>query len=232
MIEAYITEEEICIKRRPAEFSAWVKRKFDEISQKPEGKDAVRFRKGLCKVLVEEVYAMSIWATHLFSEHDPVLLQPVLGNQSYDALIWDLSTLPPVARRLEITQAHEGETTHLRNLMLYRDGSAWGSAQLEKKGTKRTGIEITVKDIPTAYNDYLENAIFLIRDAVRNKAQKNYSSDTDLLVMFEDNHIVRDSPIVDSINALFDEEISKMNLPFRRIYFVGWSKHTFLAREK
>lgn len=232
MVEPYVTEEEICIKRRPAKFSAWVKRKFDEVSQNPEGKNAVRFRKGLCKVLVEEVYAMSIWATHLFSEHDQVLLEPVLGNQNYDALTWDLSSLPPVARRLEITQAHEGEITHLRDLKLYRDGWAWGSAKLEKKGTKRTGIEIIEKYIPAAYNEHLNNVICLIRDAVRKKARMDYSVDTDLLVMFEDNPIVRDSPIIESLNALFDEEIAQMEFPFSRIYFVGWSKHTFLAREK
>lgn len=230
MTEPYVTAEEICIKRAPAELLAWVEGKFDEISKKPGGTDAVRFRKGLCKVLVEEVYAMSIWATHVFSEHDPVLLEPVLGNQNYDALVSDHSSSPVAVRRLEITQAHEGETTHLRNLMLDRDGWAWGSAKLEKKGTKRTGIEIKVKRALTAYDEHLEQAIRLIRDAIRKKAEKSYSDGTDLLVMFEDNPIVRDSPIIESLNTLFDEEIAQMGLEFSRIYFVGWSKQTFLAR--
>ena len=68
------------------------------------------------------------------------------------------------------------------------------------------------------------------RDAIRKKAGKSYSDGTDLLVMFEDNPIVRDSPIIESLNTLFDEGIAQMGLPFSRMYFVGWSKQTFLAR--
>ena len=224
--EQYVTAEEICVKRRPAEFLAWVEAKFDEIARKPGGRDAIRFRKGLCKVLVEEVYAMSIWAGHLFSKHDPVLLEPVLGNQNYDALVADLSSSPAVIRRLEITQAHEGEAAYLRNLMLCRDGWAWGSAKLEKKGTKRTGIQIVL----TAYDEHASKALRLIRNAIKKKSKRHYLDDTDLLVMFEDSVIVRDSPIIESLNALFDEEITQMKLPFSRIYFTGWSTQTFLAR--
>jgi hypothetical protein len=95
-----------------------------------------------------------------------------------------------VIRRLEITQAHEGEATHLRNLMLYRDGWAWGSAKLEKTGTKRTGIQISIKRALTSYDEHLARAIRLVRDAVQRKSQKHYLNGTDLLVMFEDSKIV------------------------------------------
>jgi len=231
MVKQYITAEEICVKRSPADFSAWVQAKIHEIALQPEGKSAIRLRKGLCKVLVEELYAMSIWAGHVFSKHDPVLLEPVLGNQNYDALVTDLSGSPPVIRRLETTQAHGGEEDYLRNLMLDRAGWAWASAKLEKKGTKKAGIHINVKQVLTAYNEHLSRAIQLIRKAITRKSKNHYLDNTDLLVMFEDNFIVREFPIIDSLNMLFDEKITKMTLPFSRVYFTGWSKQTFLARD-
>jgi hypothetical protein len=93
MSEQYVTAEEICAKRSPVEFVAWIEAKFDEIARKPGGKDAIRFRKGLCKVLVEEVYALASWLHIFFRGTIPSCL-----NQ-----YWEIRT---TTHWLQISQVH------------------------------------------------------------------------------------------------------------------------------
>lgn len=95
-----ITKEELSTARPPAELLPWVEAKIEEIAHEPGGIDALRMRHGLCKVLVEEVYALSIWARHRFSSGDDVTIKPVLGNQNFDALVLDSGPTPPNANQV------------------------------------------------------------------------------------------------------------------------------------
>ena len=130
----YISVDELTKTRSPAELCEWVQNKFDEIAEIPGGKDAIRFRKGLCKQFVEEVYPLSIYGMHKYAINSTARLTPVLGNQSYDALVEDSSA--KVQYKLEITQAHEGQDEYLRMLALKRDGHVWPFGKISKSGTK------------------------------------------------------------------------------------------------
>lgn len=44
----YVTKEELSKERTKNEFIEWIDNKFNEIGLTEEGKQAVRFKKGLC----------------------------------------------------------------------------------------------------------------------------------------------------------------------------------------
>jgi hypothetical protein len=143
-------------------------------------------RKGLCKQLVEEVYPLSIFACLRFNVSQNITLQPIIGNQKYDALITDHLYNPPQTSKLEITQAHEGESEYLRRLILQEQGWAPVSGQIEKSGTKNTGIKLITNSVAKRLDDLLNEQIALIRDALYRNLNKEYENDTALLIMFED----------------------------------------------
>ena len=230
MADQYVTEEEIAVERSPAELAAWVRSKFDQIAELPGGKRAVRFRKGLCKPFVEEVYALSIWATQRFSGDKNVRLLPVIGNQTFDALVKDYGKVPPEVTYVEITQAHEGEPEHLRMIMLERDRWAWGSAKFEKKGTEKTGIEIKVRRALVSNTEIVQELVQLLRESISRKAGKPYPAGTELVVMFEDKISVREV-VEDILQKFYENEVVAIKLPFRRVYFVGWFKGIYLTRD-
>jgi hypothetical protein len=230
MADHYVTEEEIAVERSPAELAAWVRSKFDQIAGLPGGKQAVRYRKGLCKALVEEVYPLSIWATQRFAGDKNVRLLPVIGNQTFDALVKDYGKVPPEVTYVEITQAHEGEPEHLRMIMLERDQWAWGSAKFEKRGTKKTGIEIKVRRALVSKTEVVQELVEFLRDSILRKVDKPYPAGTELVVMFEDKISVREA-VEDIVRNFYENEVVKLKLPFRRVYFVGWFKGIYLTRD-
>ena len=142
MNDAFVTEAELGAERSPNELTDWVARKFQEIAHRDGGKEAVRMRKGFCKQLVEEVYPLSIFASLRFSDANNVKFRPVIGNQKYDALITDYSVSPPRQSKLEITQAHEGETEFLRRLMLQEQRCGAGVDWAAIPSSRRKMIDV------------------------------------------------------------------------------------------
>lgn len=107
MSRVFVTKEELTVKRTPQELIEWVKRKIEEIDRQEGGKKARRMREGLCKVLMEEIYPLSIFAGLEFGDRSNVTLQPVIGDQNYDAVITDYAFSPPHESKLEITLADD-----------------------------------------------------------------------------------------------------------------------------
>lgn len=220
MTKTYVTESEIEIERSPEELAFWVRNKLDEIAKLPGGMKAVRFRTGLCKEFVEEVFPLSTWASERFRGEVAIRLLPIIGNQTYDAIVKDYTTIPPRISHVEITAAREGEAEHLRMLMLYDQGWAWGMARLEKTGTKRTGIQIKVQRALTSRLEIVTRTHNLVRKAVLKKLGKPYPAGTELVVMFEDSIPVRET-IGEILQDYCDTEVANMNLPFERVWLVG-----------
>ena len=63
---------------------------------------------------MEEAYPLAIFGWRKFGNTDQILLQPVIGNQNYDAVVTDLRSEPASQSYVEITQSHEGESDYLR----------------------------------------------------------------------------------------------------------------------
>jgi hypothetical protein len=104
MIKEFVTVEELTEKRTPQQLVEWFNYKLEEVSQKDGGKKALRMRKGLCKQFIEEIYPLSIFAGFEFGDRSDILLQPVIGNQNYDVLIF-ADQLSSSISKLEITLA-------------------------------------------------------------------------------------------------------------------------------
>jgi hypothetical protein len=95
MSRAFVTEEELTVKRTPQELVEWVENKIEEIARQEGGKKAIRKREGCCKKLMEEIYPLSIFAGFQFGDKSNIMLQPVIGSQNYDAVITNYAFSPP-----------------------------------------------------------------------------------------------------------------------------------------
>jgi len=118
MLHKRIGLEELTKKRTPSELLSWAKWKMEQIGSTDEGEKALRLREGLAKPLMEEVYPLAIFGWRKFGNTDQILMQPIIGNQSYDAIVTDLRSKPASESYIEITQSHEGENDYLRRLVL------------------------------------------------------------------------------------------------------------------
>ncbi len=87
MEQAAISVEEITKARTPLELVNWVESTMDKIGTTDAGETALRLGEGLAKQLVEEVYPLAIFARHKFGDTHQILVQPVIGNQNYDAVV-------------------------------------------------------------------------------------------------------------------------------------------------
>lgn len=223
MWEKLFSDEDIQEIRTPDELSQWLATLFGNLETARGGKEAVRLRKGLCKELVEEVFPLSKWANLVYPGNNEIKLEPVLGNQNYDALIHGGAS----EIRVEVTQAHEGENEFLRRLMLHREGSAPAHGKILKTGTKRTGISVKAKVEAVSHEGVVSQTIEHVENAINNKISKTYDDNTVLLVMFEDSLIFEDADI-SKLDKHIERFLEGVDTPFAKIYVLGWSGKVLL----
>lgn len=228
--QTFVTEGELTKERSPEELAVWIEYKMAEIAAQDGGKEAVRLRKGLCKQLVEEVYALHIFAQTRFNGISNITLRAVLGNQNYDAIITDNSSQPAKVSKIEITQANEGEGEYLQRLML--NERKWAPAapgQIEKRGTKNTGIVLTTKTAAVNVEEYPDVQIGFITSAFSRKIGKNYEPGTELLIMFDDVLGFREEEHLRKLSAFVNTDLGSQAAGFSAIHVVGWSGETFIS---
>jgi len=227
MISSYVTEQELTKVRTPGELARWVAQKTDELASQPGGKDAVRMRSGLCKQLTEEVYPLSILASHAYGNRDDVTIEPVLGNQNYDAII----TVDDRRMKLEITLAHEGEKEFLRRLMLKEQGHAPAFGDIKKTGTKNRGIVIESESIAHSVDEILDSQIDLIRKAVHRKLKNKYENGTELLIMFEDVISFHEPEEWNILKSIMKDELGPLACKndFSSLHLASWSKRIYMS---
>src|SRR4030042_1896943 len=103
----------------------WVEWKINQIESTDKGERAIRLHIGLAKPLMEEVYPLAIFGLRKFGDTNQILMQPIIGNQSYDAVVTDLRSKPAHRNYLEITKSHEGENDDLRRLVFQEQGKVF-----------------------------------------------------------------------------------------------------------
>ncbi len=221
-----ITIEELTKKRTPSELLKWVERKMDEFGSTDEGERALRLREGLAKQLMEEVYPLAIFGWRKFGDTDQILLQPVIGSQNYDAIITDLRSKPNAQSYLEITQSHEGENDYLRRLALQEQGFVFMPSHVTKTGTKKTGLQVSVK--PNVNSGKIaENELNRIVDAAKRKAGKNYPTNTSLIIVFDDDRFFQRRIENVTLDDFFRKYILSLDLRFSILYLVGRRQNIF-----
>ena len=225
--KTFITEHDLITERTPQELVNWVDTVIKEIACQKGGKTALRRREGLCKHLMEELYPLSILAKIEFYDRNDITLKLIMGNQSYDAII----RFSDCERKLEITQAHEGELRVLRVDMLEKEGWYPVSGRIEKSGSKNKGKELNWSMGVKNLEDSLYTQKKLIVEAIRRKVREQYDSKTNLLVVFDD----RIASLVENANEvlshLVKEECNCTVVNFPVVYIVGFGLKIFFKLE-
>src|SRR5712671_6308546 len=119
-----LTEADLEQPRTQSELRKCVDELHRRFSETNEGKRAVRLRRGhLVKKFMEEIWPLALFADAFYRGRSDVQFQPAIGNQSYDARLFEAST-HRVLHHLQITQSFDGYQNHLRMLHLDEHGRA------------------------------------------------------------------------------------------------------------
>jgi hypothetical protein len=229
MVKERCSKEEIEKERNPFELYDWLNQKVAQICSTEEGLKDFRLQKGFLKQLIEEVGPLAIFGKRKFSNTDQVLLQPVIGNQNYDAIVTDLRTKPAFKRFLEITQSHEGENDYWRRFELLKKGIVFSHAPIIKVG-KGKNCTVSIPPEATSVEGRVKNELNMILDAAKRKAGKEYPANTSLIIFFNDMPPFEEALKVinnTTIDDFVKKEILNLDLRFSQFYLVGGVNELF-----
>jgi len=221
-----INIEELTRKRTPSELLSWVNWKREQIASTEEGERALILHEGLMKQFEEEVYPLALFGQRKYGDTNEILMQPIIGNQGYDAAITDLRSEPARESYVEITQAHEGENDYLFRLVLSRQGITFGHSRPVKAGTKKTGLRVSIPPQVVSPSEVATKELKKIVDAAKRKTAKDCPINTSLIIVFEDDLLFRKTVDDRYLEAFVKKNISKLDLRFSMLYLIGW-KITF-----
>ena len=220
-----ISIEEMIQKRTPSQLKDWVKQVMDRYNLSEEGHRKLVLHQGLAKPLMEEVFHLAEFGVKKYGETDKILIQPIIGSQNYDAEISDLNANPPKISFIEVTQAHEGEDEYLRSVVLAEKGIVPLRGPVIKKGTKKTGRQISV---PFTATDVIQNAkeeLVRIVEAAKRKEGKEYPQNTSLLIVFNDGLSFQKVISEKELDDFVIKNIFTIDLRVTALYLLGWSKY-------
>lgn len=148
-------------------------------------------------------------------------MQPIIGNQGYDAVVTGLRTKPASKSYVEITQAHEGENDYLFRLVLANTGFAYGHSPAIKKGIRRNK-RVSIPPQVVTPSEVARDELDRIVDAARRKEAKNYPANTSLIIVFDDDLLFRRVMDDTHLDTSIKKNILKLDLRFSTLYLVGW----------
>lgn len=187
-----VTKSDFELPRTQVELRKWVDDLHWTFGQTKEGTRAARLKQGnLVKVFVEEIWPLALFADAFYKGRPDVLFKPVVGNQSYDALLIDAST-DRVLHHMQVTQSFDGYQNYLRMLHLEEHGRAPVTGPGLKKDKASGRVQETWPEV-VRHDQVVAQTFEAIQAAVRRKSRMRYESDTSLIVEFEDNHIHSES---------------------------------------
>ena len=216
-----ISVEELTKKRTPSELLNWVDRKREQLASTEERERALILHKELAKQFEEEVYPLALFGQRKYGDTDQILMQPIIGNQSYDAVVTDLRSKPASESYIEITQSHEGENDYFRRLVLGHKGFVFGHSRAIKKGT-RQNRQVSIPPQVVTPSDVARDELGRIVDAARRKEAKDYPANTSLIIVFEDDWFFRQAVDDTRLDTFVKENILKLDLRFSTLYLIGW----------
>jgi len=216
-----ISKKELTEKRTPSELWSWVIQKTDQIYYcTDEGRRVLRLHKGLVKQLMEEIRPLAIFGKHKFGDTEQVLMQPVIGNQPYDAVVTDLRTQPPTRGFIEITQSHEGRNNYLRRCELLGKGYVPPYAPVIKTGTKKNQA-VSIPLEADSVEGRVENELGRILVAAKKKESKDYPANTSLIIFFDDAPPFQRVMDNEKLDSFVSRNILNLDLRFSMLYLVG-----------
>ena len=184
MVENYITLDDIQCFRSPTDFVSWFSQKLDEINSGVNVREQILLRRGIAKLVFEEVYPLYRLLQNRGSQCDKVNFRNVDGDQNFD--VETTSELQVVPRFIEITVADNNYEEHLRMRYFVDHGRVSAVGKVSHQGTKKTGLNISVETEARLHAEINREKELLIREAVDRKCTRNYANDTGLLIYFDD----------------------------------------------
>jgi hypothetical protein len=169
---------------------------------------------------MEEVLPLSIFGKHKYGDTDRVLLQPVIGNQHYDAVVTDRRTKPPTRSFIEITQSHEGRDNYLRRCQLLEKGYVFPYAPVIKTRTRK-GWAFSIPSEADLVVGRVQNERQRILAAARGKEGKEYPPNTSLIIFFDDAPHFQEVMDNEKIDRFVSTDILNLDLRFSTLYLVG-----------
>jgi hypothetical protein len=149
-------------------------------------------------------------------------LQPVIGNQPYDAVVTDLRTKPPTRSFIEITQSHEKRDNYLRRRELLEKGHVFPYAPVIKTRAKgKRGQAFSIPPEANSVEERVENELKRILAAARGKECKDYPANTSLIILFDDPRPFQEVMDNVSLDGFVSRGILNLDLRFSTLYLVG-----------
>ncbi len=232
-----LTKEELTIPRTPTELSRWWEDKNRLFADCPEARKWALLRKGLFKKFYEELYPLSLFATHLYTGRSDIQVIPNLDNRDFDATIIDYSTSPPYELKVEITSAVEGYNEYLRMKYFVKHGhvNVWG--KLSASGTEKMGHEIHIENEVIEHTRHLKYSFSLIRSAVQGKSispnkPHKYGQGHVLIVAFDDwQWFNSEQKDMTDLKSFVETHVLTLPLDFAALYVLGLSGKAFVVFE-
>jgi hypothetical protein len=97
--------EEMTKARTPTELAAWVTERCEAMALVEAAREPGLMRRRPFKEFYEEIFPLSLWATHYYSGRKNVYVRPNLDSRNFDAVVSDRSVTPPLDLLVEITTA-------------------------------------------------------------------------------------------------------------------------------
>jgi hypothetical protein len=226
MLNEVISKKELTENRTPSELWNWLIQKVKQICSTGEGRQDFRLQKGLIKQLVEEVGPLAIFGMRKYPDNNQILLQPVIGNQPYDAVVTDLRTKPASQTYIEITQSHEGDNDYWRRCELLKKGYVSSHAPVIKTGTKKN-LVVSIPPEAISVGKRVENELERILAAAKRKEHKDYPANTSLIIFFDDLPPFQEVIDDKKLDSFVNKDIMNLDLKFSALYLVGSGRVIF-----
>ncbi len=228
-----LTETELTTPRTPKELAQWLDEKLRYLADHKEARRWVLLHEGLSKNLHEEIYPLSLFATHYYGERANIQCIYRLDHADFDALILDSSISPPSELKVEITWAVDGYDHHLRMKYFMEHGHVYLWSPLVASGTKNKGHQISHELVMVDHSDLLARVCELIRTAVERKSIKangpeKYGLGHVLVVAFDDWSFFDPERDRSVIEPFVERLLAETKINFGALFVVGLSGKTFL----
>lgn len=190
------------IKRSIPEYISWFDQKYSILLRTKNGQSSLRLKKSRpFKAFIEEALPLRDFLEKE-TIPDQAQISHKLGNQNYDVLIEHDNR----QNFLEITQCIADEDFAKAMAALDETGTACGEAKW--------------------HEDALINSTRKILLCIKNKLEKKYPDNTDLLVYVNDMYPFTEQKEKESLLTTIKTKL-KMDFQFRRIYILGTSREIF-----
>jgi hypothetical protein len=225
-LDGMLSKEEYERKRTVQQMHLWIETAHAGFRKMETAK---RFRvlgNGIGKKFIKEMHPLNLFAQLRYSARDDISVQAILGNQSFDARVFEGHR---ELCKVEITEAIDGARWALQKELFLQDGWFPGTGKIEcisrKHNRKKGDIKAELEAVKGC--ELVQETVHLIEEVLDKKFNKSYGSNTWLLVAFDDTTALHpDGLKPDDKRKLCDSVQGKIHSAkptFEKIFLIGWS---------